>query len=283
MIRRRELAVVHPGIYLDHTGEPTWVQRSWAAVLHAWPAALAGESALRSHEGPGKRADPTTVEVAVARSRTVLAPPGVRIRRIDRLDERAVWTLGPPRLRYDDAAIDVACRVTTDLEALRVLADVVQGRRSTAGRLAAELRARGRAPRRVWLTSVLADIAEGTCSVLELGYLARVVRPHGLPVGERQVRDGRGDRVAYRDVQHDDLVVELDGRLGHDSARRRDADMERDLDAALVGKDTVRLGWGQVFDRACSTAAKVAALHAARGWAGSPRPCGDECGISVAR
>jgi hypothetical protein len=281
MIRRRELAIVHPGIYVDHTGVPTWVQRSWAAVLHAWPAALTGESALRSHEGPGKRADPTTIEVAVARSRTVLAPPGVRIKRIDRLDERAVWTLGPPRLRYDDAAIEVACRAVTDLEALRVLADVVQGRRSTAGRLAAELGSRGRAPRRVWLTSVLGDIAEGTCSVLEHGYLARVVRPHGLPVGERQVRDGRGDRVAYRDVQHDDLVVELDGRLTHDSARQRDADMERDLDAALVGKDTVRLGWGQVFDRACSTAAKVAALHSARGWAGVPRPCGDGCGIGA--
>ena len=57
--------------------------------------------------------------------------------------------------------------------------------------------------------------------------------------------------------------------------------MERDLDAALVGKDTVRLGWGQVFDRPCSTAAKVAALHAARGWAGSPQSCGDECGIGA--
>ncbi len=284
-IRRRELSVLHPGVYLGHTGDPTWVQRAWAAVLHAWPAALAGEAACAAHEGPGKRADPTTIEVAVARSRTVLAPPGGRRdRRVDRLDERAVWTVGPPRLRYDDAAIEVACRAVSDLEALRVLADVVQGRRSTARRLAEELAARGRAPRRAWLTSVLADIAAGTCSVLEHGYLARVVRPHGLPEGERQVRDGRGDRVVYRDVEHDDgLVVELDGRLGHDSARQRDTDMERDLDAALVGKDTVRLGWGQVFDRACSTAGKVAALHSARGWTGVVRRCGDDCGIGATR
>jgi hypothetical protein len=284
LIRRRDLSVLHPGVYLGHTGDPTWLQRSWAAVLHAWPAALAGEAALRTHEGPGKRRDPATIEVVVARSRTILAPPGVRITRIDRLDERAVWTVGPPRLRYDDAAIAVACRAVSDLEALRVLADVVQGRRSTAQRLADELAARGRAPRRAWLSSVLADIAAGTCSVLEHGYLVRVVRPHGLPEGDRQVRDGRGDRVVYRDVEHEDgLVVELDGRLGHDSARQRDSDMERDLDAALVGKDTVRIGWGQVFDRACSTAAKVAALHAARGWTGVPQPCGDECGIGATR
>ena len=31
MIRRRDLAVVHPGIYVSHTGDPTWVQRTWVA------------------------------------------------------------------------------------------------------------------------------------------------------------------------------------------------------------------------------------------------------------
>ncbi len=282
LIRRRELATVHPGVYVDHTGEPVWVQRAWAAVLHAWPAALAGEAALRAHEGPGKRPDPARIEVVVARTRTVLAPPGVKVKRIDRLDLRVVWSVGPPRLRYDDAAIEVACRSASDFDALRVLADVVQGRRSTAARLASELAARGRAPRRVWLTGVLGDIADGSCSVLEHGYLTRVLRPHGLPLGERQVRDGRADRVAYRDVEHDDgLVVELDGRLVHDSARQRDLDMERDLDAALVGKDTVRLGWGQVFDRPCRTAGKVAGLLVARGWAGRAHPCGAGCGIGV--
>jgi hypothetical protein len=276
------MAVVHPGVYLGHTGEATWVQRSWAAVLHAWPAALAGEAALRAHEGPGKRTDPAVIEVVVGRSRTVLAPPGVRITRIDGLGQRAVWTVGPPRLRYDDAAIAVACRAATDLDALRVLADVVQGRRSTAARLASELGSRRRVPRRAWLTSVLGDIAQGSCSVLEHGYLARVVRPHGLPEGQRQVRDGRGDRVAYRDVEHaDGLVVELDGRLLHDSARQRDADLERDLDAALVGKETVRLGWGQVFGRECTTAGKLAELHRTRGWTGRPHPCGGECGIGA--
>ncbi|WP_107770994.1 type IV toxin-antitoxin system AbiEi family antitoxin domain-containing protein [Nocardioides sediminis] len=284
LIRRRELSVVHPGVYLDHTGEPHWLQRAWAAVLHAWPAALAGEAALRAHEGPGKRPDPVTVEVFVARSRTVLAPPGVRIRRVDGLARRTVWSVGPPRVRYDDAAIDVACRAASDLEALGVLAGVVQGRRSTAGRLAAELGARERAPRQAWLAGVLTDIAEGSCSVLEHGYLTRVVRPHGLPPGDRQVRDAIGSRIVYRDCEHEDgLVVELDGRLFHDSAQGRDLDMERDLDAALAGKHTVRIGWGQVFDRSCVTAVKVAALHRSRGWAGTPQPCGHECGIGATR
>ena len=284
LIRRRELAVVHPGIYVNHTGDPTWLQRSWAAVLHAWPAALSGESALRSHEGPGKlRRDVTTVEVVVDLTRTVVAPRGIRVRRIDRLSERVMWNTGPPRLRYEDAAIDVACRAQTELDTLSTLADIVQSRRSTAARLAAEVASRTRVPRRDWMRGVLTDIADGTCSVLEHGYLHRVVRDHGLPGGVRQVRDGDGTRVVYRDTEHDNgLVVELDGRLFHDTASQRDADMERDLDAAVSGKDTVRLGWGQVFERGCRTAAKVAALHRARGWTGAAHPCGRaDCGIGV--
>lgn len=284
LIRRRELAIVHPGIYVSHTGDPTWLERAWAGVLHAWPAALSGQSALRAHEGPGRAGrDLTTIEVAIDQARTVIAPPGLRVRRIDRLSERVLWNTGPPRLRYEDAAIDVAARATSELAAVSALADMVQSRRSTAARLAAEVASRTRIPRRAWLGDVLADIADGTCSVLEHGYLDRVVRPHGLPIGARQVKSGDGIRVVYRDTEHDNgLIVELDGRLFHDTAARRDSDLERDLDAAVAGKDTVRLGWGQVFDRTCRTAIKVAALHRARGWSGTPVSCGlADCGLAA--
>jgi hypothetical protein len=285
-IRRRELAVVHPGIYVNHTGEPTWLERAWAGVLHAWPAALSGESALRAHEGPGKSSrDLATIEVAIDQARTIVAPVGVRVRRIDRFSERVLWNTGPPRLRYEDAAVDVAARARSDLATVAALADMVQSRRSTAARLAAEVASRTRIPRRAWMCDVLTDIADGTCSVLEHGYLNRVVRAHGLPVGLRQVRGGDGSRVIYRDTEHEDgLIVELDGRLFHDTATQRDADLERDLDAIVAGKDTVRLGWGQVFDRACRTAVKVADLHRARGWSGHPHACGAiDCGNGAPR
>ena len=64
-LRRREWVVVHPGVYVDHTGQLTWLQRAWAAVLYAWPAALCGESALRAVEGPGRRRDDHTIHVAI--------------------------------------------------------------------------------------------------------------------------------------------------------------------------------------------------------------------------
>lgn len=54
--------------------------------------------------------------------------------------------------------------------------------------------------RRAWLRDVLEDVALGTCSLLEHGYLTRVERPHGLPRCLRQVADdgGNGRRV-FRD------------------------------------------------------------------------------------
>ncbi|MBV6727853.1 hypothetical protein [Nocardioides daeguensis] len=135
---------------------------------------------------------------------------------------------------------------------------------------------------RTAMAAVLADVTDGTCSVLEHAYLARVERAHGLPRGLRQVesRDGRGRRM-FRDVVYGGQrppwrqIVELDGRLGHDSAAARDRDLERDLDAALGDTATVRLGYGQVLDRPCSTAAKVARVLQLRGWSGQPTTCPD--------
>jgi hypothetical protein len=40
MVRRKELVRVHRGVFLDHTGAPTWSQRAWAACLFYEPAAL---------------------------------------------------------------------------------------------------------------------------------------------------------------------------------------------------------------------------------------------------
>jgi hypothetical protein len=130
--------------------------------------------------------------------------------------------------------------------------------------------------KRAWLRVVLSDIADGTCSVLEHGYLDLVERPHGLPPGQRQaLREGSNGHV-YRDVDYDllGLVVELDGKLFHTSTKDRDRDLERDLDAAVTGTAvTLRLGFGQVYERGCSTARKVGAVMRRLGWEGRPTAC----------
>ena len=127
---------------------------------------------------------------------------------------------------------------------------------------------------------MLIDVAEGTCSVLEHGYLTLVERPHGLPRARRQKRGSTSTGVVYRDADYGQLIVELDGRLFHDSAKQRDRDLEGDLDAAVLGSDTRRLSYGQVFDRSCSTAGKIGQLLAERGWRGELRCCGPQCALS---
>lgn len=95
LLRRKELVRVHPGVFVDHTGELTDLQRAWAAVLYAAPAALCLESALDLTSDP--------VHVAVDWSRRLVAPPpGVRIHRVRGLAARAlepVAATGAPRAR----------------------------------------------------------------------------------------------------------------------------------------------------------------------------------------
>jgi hypothetical protein len=186
-------------------------------------------------------------------------------------------------VRYEEAALDVAVGSRSDFQALGELSRVIQSRRTSARRLVAALDARERIPRRDWLRAVLEDVAAGTCSVLEHGYLTRVERPHGLSAARRQVRDRLGAGAVYRDVLYKvGVVVELDGRLFHDTTAQRDRDFDRDLDAAVQGLETRRLSWGQVYDRPCWTASRVDALLRRAGWTGHGRPCGPACVVRAA-
>lgn len=278
LVRRRDLAPMHPGVFLQHTGEPTFLQRCWGGVLLHWPAALAGETALRAAEGPGSRRPDRPIELAIHRTRRVEPPAGLTVLRTDRLDEQVLWNVGPPRLRYEEAAIDVAAKASTDFRALDSLSRAIQSRRTTAQHMLVSARRRTRLARRDWIESVLADVAAGACSVLEHGYLNRVERAHGLGDPRRQVFDKLGAGSVYRDVHYPcGLVVELDGRLFHDTTEQRDRDLDRDLDVAAEGDQTVRLSYGQVFDRACWTAVRVARVLRLNGWPGDPVACGVDC------
>lgn len=280
LVRRRELARIHPGVYLDHTGEPTFLQRAWAGVQLYWPAALGHETALRAIEGPSSRRPERPIHLVVARDRKLSPPAGLVVHRSAHLAERVQWHTGPPRLRYEEAALDVAADASSDFAALGEISRAIQSRRTTAARMRDRVQQRPGLPRRQWMQSVLADVAAGTCSVLEHGYLHRVERAHGLTGARRQVRDRLAAGTVFRDVVYRcGLVVELDGRLFHDSTAQRDRDYDRDLETAVGRLQTVRLSYGQVFDRPCWTTRHLVALLRLHGWDGSPRPCGPACRI----
>ncbi|HET6168226.1 MAG TPA: hypothetical protein VFE07_15445 [Marmoricola sp.] len=275
-LRRREWVVVHEGVYVNHTGPLTWLQRAWSAVLFAWPAALCHRSSLRATDGPGRRGhDDDPIDIAIDRDRSVRAPEGIVVHRLADLDDKALWNTSPPRLRIEEAALDVAAEATCDFDAVALLGDAVQSRRTTAARLLAALERRSRLRRRAFLKAVLLDVKDGACSALEHAYLLRVERPHGLPVADRQVVASSHGPL-YRDVVYGAYatVIELDGRLFHGRPEARDRDLERDLDAVIDSQlTTVRLGWGQAVERPCTTAQKIGRLLARNGWAGQVDSC----------
>ncbi|WP_051198216.1 hypothetical protein [Gordonia shandongensis] len=294
-LRARDWVAVHPGVYVEHTGPLTDRQRRWAAVLHAMPAALSHETAIRAAAVGGavtsgaasRRAAATAqagtvhgpIHVVVDASRRVSPRPGIVVHYSRHMAERVLDHTHPPRVRLEHAVLDVAGGASSDLAAIACLSGVVQERLTTPDRLLAALASRRRTGRRDFIGAVLADVRDGTCSVLEHRYLVDVERPHGLPTSVRQTPTGVGRR-GFRDVEYPEwgLIVELDGRAHHDDAAARDADLERDLDAMVfAGKPSIRLGWGQAVDRPCRTAGKVATILGALGWRGTAVRCSPQC------
>jgi hypothetical protein len=277
-LRRKDWTRVHRGVYVDHTGPLSRQQELWAAVLFAAPAVICDESALGVHGIMAAATTRTRVHVAIEPSRRVSAPNGIRVHHVQDLALKVHGHRSPPVMRLEPAVLRVAGRAADDATALALLADVCQSRRTTAARLGQALDGLPRLPRRTFLAQVLEDVAVGAYSVLEHRYLTKVERPHALPTAFRQRRVTTGRHAAYRDVEYlgGALVVELDGRLGHEAATDRWADLERDLAGLLGGSVTTRLGWGQVLEP-CRAAAAVGRLLVAAGWHGATRACRRGC------
>jgi len=275
MLRRRELVRLHAGVFLNHTGRPTWHQSAYAAVLACGRAALGFESALGIPTPDGR------IRVVVPTGRKVVQVPGVRVQSIVRFDERVDSIKTPAEVRFAGAAIDVAAE-RGEADAFGVLTDALWTRRTNVDELRGVLASRPWQPRRSMVAALLEDIAEGTNSVLERGYLHHVERPHGLPRMNRQARDVLGGRTVYRDGEYAAyrLVIELDGVAHHSGARARAADSVRDLET-LASRDevTVRLTYAQVFDDPCRSAELIGQILARRGWPGRVRRC-SRCGGS---
>jgi hypothetical protein len=279
-LRRREWARLYRGVYVDHTGAPTWHQRAWGATLLHDPAALGGRSALAA-AGAVAPTGSDAICLVVAAHRRVADPPGVRTTRTRRWEHDVQLHLSPPRVRLEPAALVAASEAATDDAAVALLGDLVQQRRTTAPRLQEALAALTRLSRRRLLAEVLGDVSEGALSALERRYLRDVEAAHGLPRGQRQRRMSVDGMLQVRDVDYaaQRTLIELDGRLGHELWAQRWADLGRDLLSLAAGAVTIRIGWGQVLDP-CRLAVGIGAVLRARGWLGKPRQCAPTCEVT---
>jgi predicted transcriptional regulator of viral defense system/very-short-patch-repair endonuclease len=273
----RRLANTHwqrvaPGVFYLGLGAPPWLAQAWAGLLIGGPQArIAGASAAHLHGL--EREPPPTIEVLVPLNRQLRDrwPWIFRRERPGARDPRSVGVLS--RTTVEDTVLDLVDRATTAGEVQGLIASAVQQRRTTVVRLRRAAANRGRLRHRRLVDALLDDVAVGAETPLEIAYLHKVERAHDLPRGVRQHRARHS--AAVRDVVYEEfaLVVELDGRMGHEGAGRF-RDLERDNAAAVAGELTLRYGWHDVEDRACVVAFQLAAVLARRGWDAEPRRCG---------
>ncbi|QBX56284.1 hypothetical protein EXE58_12935 [Nocardioides seonyuensis] len=284
LLARGELHVLHPGVYVGHNGIPTRGQRQWAAVLACAPAALHRESALEAHGMTRDRVHQTrggqdTIHLVVDSSRRLAPPPGVTVERVADATSWIHENRRPPRAQLDFALLKTAA-ARDEAGAIALISDAVHQGLTTAERLKEVIARLPRLRQRATLSEVLADVASGARSVLERRYLLHVERAHGLPAGERQVREVTGSGVVVRDVRYgtERTLVELDGAFGHRDTQDRWSDLQRDLDAVVTDHLTLRPGWFQVLEP-CRLAALVGEVLRRRGWTGVATPCGPGCTV----
>ncbi|UDY24529.1 type IV toxin-antitoxin system AbiEi family antitoxin domain-containing protein [Nocardioides sp. Kera G14] len=275
-VRRRELARVHPGVYVDHTGPLTARQRAWAALLWAGgpgKAALCGPSVL------GVAADTDEVHLAVDGRRHPAARPGLVLHRVTGVAGMIRGATSPPRLKMEHNVLVTIAAATSESEVVAALADTVGRFGTTAEAVRKALKSHPRLPRRALVSALLDDIELGTESVLEHGFLTRVERPHALPTPTRQA--ARQDGAQRRDLAYAEfgLVIELDGRLNHESWKAGNRDAARDLADLVAGQSVLRLRWQQVMEQSCETALQLARVLWSRGCRVVPQSCGPNCAI----
>ena len=274
--RRNELCRVHPRVYVDHTGPLTPEQRAWAAVLSAESAALCLASAYDVAAQP--------VHLALERNRRITKIDGIDYHLVTGLAAQMRAGTEPPRLQFEhNLLLAIEC-AESEAEVVGLLADQVGRRGVTAKAVRKAIGLHPRLHRKRLVLDLLDDIEHGTESVLEHGYLTRVERPHGLPTPVRQAVRLTATGVERRDVEYPEFafVVELDGRLNHESWRAGNRDASRDLADMVSGRLVMRLRWHQVMEQSCATALGVATVLRQRGWRSEPVPCSPGCVVGQA-
>lgn len=257
------------GVYHLGGGEAPWVSLARAGVI------IGGEEARLGHTSAGFlhgliEREPLPINVLTPTTASIVRSGPWRFSR-ERSGVRGPSVGSLPRTGIDDTVLDL-CAGGGAADVVDWLTLAVQKQRTTPERLRWALECRSRHPHRQLIHDIVAEVAEGVQSPLEHTYLGDVERAHGLPKGRRQTRSRKGPY--FRDIYYDEfqLLVELDGRLGHE-ALGRFRDMWRDNVHVIEGQSTLRYGWHDVAGRGCAVAAQVGLVLGRRGWDGEIVRC----------
>lgn len=265
----------YDGVYVTFSGPIPRLTQIWAAVL------VAGEWAVASHETAaelwGLVDHPVaSLHVGVPNAVRIWSRPGLLVHRARQLDAHPA--AAPRRTRVEATVLDLVNTAESFDQVVSWVTRACQRRRTTADRLRI---AAARRPRMCWRSEfrdLIADVRDGAETPLELAYVRRVERPHGLPPGKRQRHRNVAASTQWIDVDYRGFRtrVELDGRVGHveEGAHR---DHARDNVSTVEQHATLRFGWIDVHDSPCEAAIQVATVLGHHGRRDTLRPCGPSC------
>ncbi len=276
---------LHAGVFAAFSGEVPRLGTLWGAVLRAGAGAVLSHESAAEVAGLIDRPDTQAViHITVPTSRRVQHIPGVVVHRSVRAEEARHPTRLPPQTRIEETIVDLTQTAHSLEQAVGWIARAIGGRLTTTGRLNACMAQRLKLRWRADLAHALHDVATGCHSLLELRYLRKVERPHGLPVGDRQAPARRGLRKIYHDVLYRRYrtIVELDGRAAHPDADRS-RDRRRDNASVANGHRVLRYETADVNTTPCETAQEIATVLRQNGWPGFPRGCSPTCVIAEDR
>lgn len=268
---------VYEGVFQTLPGRADWTTTATAALLHTMSGGAAADAALRGESAAyacGLRATaPPIVHLVIPQRRTVTRQPGLVVRRSMRWDDLIDDRAFPWRTTMRATVLDVASAGSA-LDALSIVAKAVQNELVTPSELLAEITARGGHKHSRILRPALSDVRDGGQSGSELLYIRDVERAHGLPLAVRQSPSHIGrHRLHDNEYVEQKLIVEVDGRLGHERWSDRVNDGRRDRQLLTSARLTTRVFFADVAIQPCVTASEIAAILATRGWRGRPRRC----------
>ncbi|MDO5495316.1 MAG: type IV toxin-antitoxin system AbiEi family antitoxin domain-containing protein [bacterium] len=263
LLERGELQRVARGIYYIGSAPVPWVSVAAGAVLAGGESAVIGGEAA-AYLWELSKEEPGSIEVLVPQSRKTPDTDSWNFTR----SRRPVKAHGsPPRTTLADTILDM-CERQPEAAARWIDAGLRRPGVSARAILAA-MDTRRRFPLRAEVEGMIRDHIEGVHTELERAYRANVERPHGLPEARRQVR--RGNR--FHDLEYlERLIVELDGRLGHEGFSRF-RDMDRDNQNLVLGLLTLRYGWFDCTRQPCAVAMQVFEILVRLGWTGEFQRC----------
>lgn len=256
---------LRPGVFALPAAEANWRIRV-AAALHGREAVASHATALALWELVPAPTGP--VHISVDPGRSGRGSPGVVVHRAAGAFAERRLVDGMPVSSVERAVVDSwATPAGAAPAALRAAAITAVRRRLCSPRdLAFELTRTPRMRGRAELSRLVALLADGCQSELEIWGCLHILRAPGMPTFVQQRRVAVGSEIFVLDAACEEsmLAVEMDGAAWHGSRAQRERDIRRDSLVATIGWQTLRFSYARMTRSAEACRRDIRAVHAAR-------------------